>query len=211
MKTICLMLVSLAPVAALADPADLSGGVFIIHYESELAYTTDGPPIGDSWCEAYESYAITSCAEQVTRIDATDELPVSWYIISAWCEDKEWSGNGDPEDIQGIWRYRLARLPQKYYGHSPDHGSGQSIELTHLVRPSSVTAWHSAIWDYRTRQVEGIVIGFVVYNTHGGVERRQVDVGPAGSFRHLLRRIGRRLIRREWRSSFFWKGVRSPV
>ena len=77
--------------AVLADPTDLSGGVFIVHYIPELAYS-DEPPVGDSWCEAYESYAITSCAEQVTRIDATDLLPVSWYIISAWCEEKEWTG-----------------------------------------------------------------------------------------------------------------------
>lgn len=74
---------------ALADPADLSGGVFIAHAPSNLAYT-NSPPSG-SWCGEYlQSCAIDSCGEQDNRIDAVGMAV--WYVLSAWGEPKAWCG-----------------------------------------------------------------------------------------------------------------------
>ncbi len=94
MKPVLLTLLLLGMVAggAVADPTDLSGGVFITHYVPELGYSTEPPPVGD-WCEAYEEYAIQSCQEQNTRIDVpADSLACSWFVIAAWWEEKEWCG-----------------------------------------------------------------------------------------------------------------------
>ncbi len=78
---------------AWADVNDLSGGVFIAHYVAELPFTTE-PPAG-GWCQAYDSYAISSSAEQVNRVDigGTGVMPVSWYVLAAWTEPKRWCCN----------------------------------------------------------------------------------------------------------------------
>lgn len=86
-----LLAFALAVIACSAEEWDLRGGVFIAHYVPELAYTSD-PPTG-GWCAAYDTYAIQSAAEQVNRIDIpSDFLPVSWYVLAAWTEDKEICG-----------------------------------------------------------------------------------------------------------------------
>lgn len=81
----------LGPQAA-ADVNDLSGGVFIAHYVAELPFTAD-PPAG-GWCQAYEAYAISSSQEQVNRVDIAGAgvMPVSWYVLSAWAEEKRCCG-----------------------------------------------------------------------------------------------------------------------
>jgi hypothetical protein len=74
---------------ALADPADLSNGVFIAHAPSSFQYT-NSPPTG-SWCGAYTEYAaIDSCSEQINEVDT--QGPVVWYVLSAWTESKQWCG-----------------------------------------------------------------------------------------------------------------------
>jgi hypothetical protein len=73
----------------LADPADLTNGVFIAHAPSGFQYTSDPP--GGSWCAAYaQNYAITSCEQQDNEIDSQDMAV--WYVLSAWTESKEWCG-----------------------------------------------------------------------------------------------------------------------
>jgi hypothetical protein len=57
----------------MADPSDLEGGVFIAHYPAAMQFSSD-PPAG-GWCQQYLSnYAITSCEEQVNRLDSYDEV-----------------------------------------------------------------------------------------------------------------------------------------
>jgi hypothetical protein len=82
--TCLLALLGILPAAG--DPTDLSGGVFIAHYVPAVQYTWDPP--GD-WCAAYEPLAIGSCEEQRTRIDTIEPLLVTWYILAAWTEEKE--------------------------------------------------------------------------------------------------------------------------
>lgn len=72
--------------SARADPNDLSGGVFIAHYVPEVTYTYD-PPMDP--CEAYAPHAITSCAQQRTRVDTDSTRVIVWYVIAAWTEEKE--------------------------------------------------------------------------------------------------------------------------
>jgi hypothetical protein len=83
-RSILLLLLGALPVHA--DPSDLSGGVFITHYVPEIAFTWDPP--GD-WCEAYAPFAISSCEQQRTRIDTTEPLLATWYILAAWTEEKK--------------------------------------------------------------------------------------------------------------------------
>lgn len=79
---------------AFAAPAyadsNLEGGALLAHYVTELGFSTDPPAEG--WCQAYESYAITSCAEQVNRIDTGSYLPATWFVLAAWVEEKQWCG-----------------------------------------------------------------------------------------------------------------------
>lgn len=76
--------------SAHADESDLSNGVFIVHNPPGLQFSDFPPPEG--WCEHYESnFAISSCEEQNPRIDVTSGSV--WYVLAAWCEEKEWCGN----------------------------------------------------------------------------------------------------------------------
>ncbi len=75
--------------SAWATPDDLSGGVFIAHYVPEVIYTHD-PPMDA--CEAYAPYAITSCAQQCTRVDTDSMRTIVWYVLCAWTEEKEFWG-----------------------------------------------------------------------------------------------------------------------
>jgi len=74
--------------SALATPEDLTGGVFITHYVPEVTFSWDPP----SPCEAYGPYAITSCAQQCTRVDTDSTLAIVIFILAAWTEDKEFGG-----------------------------------------------------------------------------------------------------------------------
>ncbi len=81
-------LLGLVPIVA-ADQSDLEGGVFIAHRPSAMQFSSDPPPEG--WCQHYlDSYAITSCEEQVNRIDTSDD--VIWVVLSAWDESKRFCG-----------------------------------------------------------------------------------------------------------------------
>jgi hypothetical protein len=79
---------------AMADPADLNGGCFIAHYCEPIGYSTDPPASGLSWCDEYmANHAITDHTQQVNRVDTSDLLLASWYVIAAWYdEEKEWCG-----------------------------------------------------------------------------------------------------------------------
>jgi len=84
---ICALL-GLVPIIA-ADQNDLEGGVFIAHYPSAMQFSSDPPAEG--WCQHYlDSYAITSCEEQVNRIDTSQN--VIWFVLSSWDESKRFSG-----------------------------------------------------------------------------------------------------------------------
>ena len=159
--------------AALADPTDLSGGVFIVHYIPELTYS-DEPPVGDSWCDVYEPYAITSCAEQVTRIDTTDLLPVSWYIICAWCEDKEWCGTQ-----LGVNNYSesMFLLRDREYCYPP--GGGLEIPYGCFPCPGDGTAFVTLDEPWSGNFVPVFWAGGYAY---GEVGQIQLTVDPAANF-----------------------------
>jgi hypothetical protein len=71
--------------AVSADEHDLTGGVFICHYDPQITWT----PI--PFCELYfQYYEITSCEEQNPSIMTSDERV--WYVLSAFNGDKEWCG-----------------------------------------------------------------------------------------------------------------------
>ncbi len=71
-----------------ADPQNLQGGALIAHYVPELLYT-ESP---DDACADYAPYAITHHSQQVNRIDTGDSLQATWFVIAAWCEEKEFCG-----------------------------------------------------------------------------------------------------------------------
>lgn len=79
----------LAAATAEADPTDLEGGVFIAHYPAAMQFSSDPPAEG--WCEYYEeNFALTSCEDQVNRIDTSGG--VIWFVLAAWTEAKEFCG-----------------------------------------------------------------------------------------------------------------------
>jgi len=85
---IILIAVLLTPVAT-AESWDLSGGVFIAHAPAGVQFSASPPEGG--WCQLYaDSLAITSCEQQVNRIDSGDGSV--WYVLAAWDEAKEWCG-----------------------------------------------------------------------------------------------------------------------
>ena len=87
--TLFLLFTVLAVCGVSADPADLRGGVFMVHCPPGLQFSTTPPPEG--WCQHYiDHYAINACESQMTRIDTHDG--VIWYVLAVWEEDKTWSG-----------------------------------------------------------------------------------------------------------------------
>ena len=83
------VLILAGALAANADPSDLSGGVFISHHPSTLQFSSDPPPEG--WCQHYLSnHAISTCEDQVNRIDTTDGS--IWFVLAAWDEAKSLRG-----------------------------------------------------------------------------------------------------------------------
>ena len=76
--------------AAPSDSSELAGGVLIAHHAAGMTYTSDEPPEG--WGGRYLSqHQITSAAQQVNRIDATDRA-VFWFVLAAWNEPKTFCG-----------------------------------------------------------------------------------------------------------------------
>jgi hypothetical protein len=88
--TIVLALLSVAA-TALADPTDLSGGVLITHFPPNLMYCYGG----DLCTDAYDlHYGINDASEQNNSIQDHGDagLPLTWYVVAAFNEEKEWCG-----------------------------------------------------------------------------------------------------------------------
>lgn len=84
-----LAVMALVGSAAMADSADLSNGVLITHAPAVVEFS-DG---AEWWCQQYaDNWAITSCEEQVARIDCAAMEQSAWFIIAAWAEEKEFCG-----------------------------------------------------------------------------------------------------------------------
>jgi hypothetical protein len=72
-----------------AQVTDLSGGVFIAHYVPEIIASE--PPEG--WCgQYYALYQITDPSQQNTSVAADPHIWVGWYVLSAWCQPKQFCG-----------------------------------------------------------------------------------------------------------------------
>jgi hypothetical protein len=86
---LALALIGVAFGGANAQVTDLSGGVFIAHYVPEIVNSE--PPEG--WCGQYDVlYKINTPEEQNPRIDTATYLWSAWYVLSAFCEDKQFCG-----------------------------------------------------------------------------------------------------------------------
>jgi hypothetical protein len=86
---LALALLGLAVGNASADPSDLTGGVFIAHYEEAVTFTVDPT----DWCAEIVPYLFTDPTLQVNQIDVETYAGKVWYVIAAWYdEDKEWCG-----------------------------------------------------------------------------------------------------------------------
>jgi hypothetical protein len=84
---LALALIGLGAGAALAQPTNLAGGVFITHYPPGIVWSD-----AQDWCADYASlYSISSCEEQNPMI-AGEEHAV-WYVLAAFpADDKVWCG-----------------------------------------------------------------------------------------------------------------------
>jgi hypothetical protein len=87
MKKVLLALAMLSLVgSAVADEANLFGGVLIAHHPAGLVYSE-----GEDWCARYaDTYFITDAADQNPQID--QNTTSAWYVIAAFHEDKVWCG-----------------------------------------------------------------------------------------------------------------------
>ncbi|MFC1572383.1 hypothetical protein ACFL6M_02180 [Candidatus Eisenbacteria bacterium] len=86
---LALALIGVAFGGANAQVTDLTGGVFIAHYVPEI--TNSEPP--DGWCGQYDVlYAIADHSEQNNRIDTATYQWSAWYVLSGFCEDKQFCG-----------------------------------------------------------------------------------------------------------------------
>jgi hypothetical protein len=91
------------------DPCvnDLRAGVFIAHYAPSLVFTTDIPEGG--WGEVLQNSAdaITTCEDQLNRLDGVGNH-LMWFIISAWdAGDKIWCSTqmGIEGYDPGVWLF----------------------------------------------------------------------------------------------------------
>ncbi|MFC1573022.1 hypothetical protein ACFL6M_05425 [Candidatus Eisenbacteria bacterium] len=86
---LALALFGLAMGSANAQVTDLAGGVFIAHYVPEIVNSE--PPEG--WCgQYYANYAIADHSEQNIRVDTATYAWSAWYVLSGFCEDKQFCG-----------------------------------------------------------------------------------------------------------------------
>jgi hypothetical protein len=122
--------------AAMADPLDLTGGVFILHAPPGIDYTVDPPPEG--WCG--EAIWVTDCPGQVNTIPGDDVTEHVWYILNNFWESKtfkavEYGIVYDPD----LYLYAVSQLctpsaaltiEHPATGAWPAAGSGISIALT---------------------------------------------------------------------------------
>lgn len=89
MRFILMSIVVLGTVTpfAHADPHNLAGGALIAHFVPEMGYRYDLS------CENYQQYfAISDCDEQVNSIHTSSYLPVVWFVLAAFPEEKQWCG-----------------------------------------------------------------------------------------------------------------------
>jgi hypothetical protein len=70
---------------ASADPNVLEGGALITHYDPLYSWT--GAP-----CDDYYMHPLTTCDDQVNRIDTPTYVEVTWYVIADYGEEKIWCG-----------------------------------------------------------------------------------------------------------------------
>jgi hypothetical protein len=148
--------------AAMADPLDLTGGVFILHAPAGLAYSVDAP--ADGWCG---SVWMTDCAGQINTMPGSDGAEWVWYILSNFYETKtfkavEYGILYDPT----LYLYAAgglctpsAGLTIEYpaTGSWPQAGSGISIALTGepywsgtMLPTGYIYGWHYTYFDPTT-------------------------------------------------------------
>jgi len=72
---------------AAANPYELTNGAVIAHAPPNLIYSGDF----SHGCDAYVEAPISSCEEQVNRIDNGTQ-GFLWYVLLAWAEPKYWHG-----------------------------------------------------------------------------------------------------------------------
>lgn len=129
---LALALVGLGAGVAVADPNDLSDGVFIAHYPPGIVYTIDPT----DWCATYGQFAITHCEQQNNIIDNPNGAV--WYVLAAWTDaDKVWCGvefgmgNYDPYTLafvgNGVCPTSALTIP---YGPWPAPLTGMSLAAT---------------------------------------------------------------------------------
>jgi hypothetical protein len=91
MKKVLLALAMLSLVgSAVADEANLFGGVLIAHHPDGLVYSE-----GEEWCARYmDTYFITDAADQNPRSDRMSDVVDKdvWFVIAAFHEEKVWCG-----------------------------------------------------------------------------------------------------------------------
>jgi hypothetical protein len=117
--------------SAWADPADLTGGVFIAHYEAQVQYCIDPT----DYCALYAPYAISDPSQAVVQLP--DDTEAIWYVLAAWeLEAKTWCGTEF-----GFGDY--AGLAFTYYSIAPCYPptGGLEIPSTGWPGPLSGTAF----------------------------------------------------------------------
>lgn len=78
---------------AAPDQGDLEYGVLLVHHPVGLEFTSDGPPLGDSWCDYYAEVALDSIGQQNPTVPAAPlGEPSVWYVVAAWSNSKAFSG-----------------------------------------------------------------------------------------------------------------------
>jgi hypothetical protein len=81
-----LALLGMAVGGASADPTILEGGALITHYDPVYYWSDD--PCGDF----YALGPLTHCDDQGIEITTTTYVEVTWYVVAAFYEEKEWCG-----------------------------------------------------------------------------------------------------------------------
>ncbi len=155
-------------------PHNLEAGALFAHYVPELGYTID-PPAG-GWCQAYDSYAISSVQELATRIDVADRLPASWYVLAAWeSEEKIWCGTqfGFGDFDPNLFGFEEA------FACFPDEGL--EIPMSGWPGPNLGTAFVVTTDPWEGNWVQVYYFGGYAYG-YGGPGHIPLDVDPTSDF-----------------------------
>lgn len=82
-----LALLGVAVGGANAQPSNLAGGALIAHYDPMYIWS-------DAPCDDYFMYPLTTCDDQLNRVDTSTYVEVTWYVIADWdtVEGKVWCG-----------------------------------------------------------------------------------------------------------------------